>query len=61
MKLYPSESWLNGGSGMSEKSRKFGCGCVVEWSENTIKFTACSKHTSLVEPAVELCMNRIDG
>ncbi|HKI09974.1 MAG TPA: hypothetical protein VKA09_16405 [Nitrososphaeraceae archaeon] len=46
---------------MSEKSRKFGCGCVVEWSENTIKFTACSKHTSLVEPAVELCMNRIDG
>jgi hypothetical protein len=55
MKLYPSESWLNGGSGMSEKSRKFGCGCVVEWSENTIKFT------SLVEPAVELCMNRIDG
>ena len=45
---------------MSEKTRTFGCGCVVEWSDNTITYTACNKHRSLVEPAVELCINRID-
>lgn len=47
-------------SSMSEKTRTSNCGCMVEWGENTIRFTACSKHTSLVEPAVELCINRID-
>jgi hypothetical protein len=60
MKLYPPESRRHGDSSMSEKTRSFKCGCIVEWSENTIRFAACNEHTSLVEPAVELCINSID-
>ena len=33
---------------------------IVEWNESTIRYTACNKHRNLVEPAVELCINRID-
>jgi hypothetical protein len=45
---------------MPEKTKTFECGCVVEWTHNTIKYTACNKHTSLVESAVEMCINSID-
>jgi hypothetical protein len=60
MNLYPPEGLRHGDSTMSEKTRTFECGCVVEWSDKTIRFTACNGHTSLVEPTVELCINRID-
>jgi hypothetical protein len=60
MNPYPPEGSRHGGSSMSEKIRTFECGCVVEWSDNILRFTACNNHTTLVEPAVELCINRID-